>query len=229
MKIKILLESLNENSPYYAALMDYLSQEHDAHSNSILHRLAIAFGICCSPEYTEIHDNYWFFYRIQELEHIVQTICQDTQLIRQLTQDPHYVFNQENKTALHLLLDGYRNTPFLRISEDDPPPIPMLNDLLIRYPKAIILGIYDSFSSDASFVHQFYKNKIKDAFSDAEILVARSQFHDNNIAEHIFPGDFTRFESRRMLAQYEERRRSYSVEEKKRNVPEHSIGGPCSP
>jgi hypothetical protein len=211
------LNELDNNTRIYPALAPYfndngLTEHRDKEGNSVLHQLTIIFGQLCNSfhPHDDLDDEIFnedsleevaasFSVQVEILKDLMQYILKNTAQAHQLAHDP-YVFNNTNSTAVHLLLTGYINTPFLYINGDDnnSTDIPLLKDLLTIYPKETIFHIYAEILCSASdaFVRRRYINIIRDVLLTGQMTFSRLEFHGKkNSAECIFPSDLDAIET----------------------------------
>lgn len=104
-----------------------------------------------------------------------------------------YLFNKKEESALLILLTGYKRNPYSDFSEKT--DIPLLNDLLIIYPKEIIKKLYQKLCLDTNNPSRnFSKNIFKDALLSKYIIKERLDFHKNP-AEKISEEDLDFYEN----------------------------------
>ncbi|MEY3182063.1 MAG: hypothetical protein RLZ35_48, partial [Pseudomonadota bacterium] len=162
--------------------------------NTILHQLSKA----CQNIYNNVYsdrlddeiDN--GASRLIEIEHainILETIATNqTIAFKQLTTEKKYLFNDRHESALSILLNVY-NHAFCLDCEDET-NIPLLQHLMIAYPKKVLLATYGRFFYDReNLSSQFISAVLMDILTDTGYISARFSFHNKKIEEHISEQD----------------------------------------
>jgi hypothetical protein len=182
-----LLSAIHQYIRLLPIFLDYQNLD----GNTIFHQLSYACGNIYSYIYNnsmddEIDNGGSAFTQMEHAKDILDYLTQEKMPL--LLSKNKYAFNNKGESALFIFLMGYKNSLHLDFSADM--SIPFLNNLLVIYPKKIIIDMYENFCVEPNnFTYQFLKNIVKDALLSKEITLKRLNFHKNNVNEVIFPKD----------------------------------------